>query len=172
MGGWLLSRKAVGISAQDKARRKERLSPALGDKAPVSPQLLWRAARLYHPCCGSQARPAGSENPCSIPREQSCPHTQLGSSCFRPAFRLFGRSHIHTMGCGSGEGGAGRLSEAFLYKRRRGVMVRAQDRELGHPGWDLCWQTEQPGRPGDIPRLCEPDPALLKAFLLRSLVLC
>lgn len=64
MGRRLLTRQAIGagLSAQDKVRRKERLSPALGDKAPAFPQLLWRAAQLYHPCCGAQALSVGSES--------------------------------------------------------------------------------------------------------------
>lgn len=122
LGGWLLARQAVGagLSAQDKARRKKRLSPALGDKPLAFPQLPWRAARLYHPCCGSQALSVGSENPCFILREKCCPHTQLESNCLHPACSCFEDHTFTPNGHGSGEGGPGRLYEAFLYKRRRG----------------------------------------------------
>lgn len=113
--------------------QEEGEAPALGDKAPAFPQLLWRAAQLYHPCCGSQALSVGSENPCSIPREKCCPCTLLESNCLHPAWRVFGRSHIHTKQLWNWGRGARQVVQGFPVQEKEEVMVRAHDRESGHP---------------------------------------
>lgn len=121
----------------------------------------WPAARPSHPCCGSQAPSVGpeAENPFSIPGEKRCPHMQLGEqlplSCLQVVSKIT-RSHQTALEVGKG---TRRVVSGFSLQEKEGVVVRAQDRELGHPGWHLCQQTGQPSRHGGNSRLCEPDPA-------------
>lgn len=63
LGGWQLSRQAVGagLSAQEKATGKERLSPALSAKPPAFPQLPGPAAQPYHLYSGLKAPSVGPE---------------------------------------------------------------------------------------------------------------